>query len=328
MFGVDFFGLPVMVVNMNSPPENIKQLIKKQYKWALGVVILLHGLLFFWLLFSFAQAPIGHAKQQPATSTALPAADIKKQANNNILQAHTISSAQVAQQIKVIKQERQAELQLRQQKLRTLQRATRVAASKRQRASSVLNKLQRQQQQARQKLAANQQQAAQLAQQQAKTKADLKLQRQSLQQLKQQAAAQLKTQQLAAAKAAQQKAALQAKAKAAQQKAAQLATVTQQRKLQGELNLYKSKILSAIASQWIVPANLDKNLSCQLFIRLDASGKVLAVKLLRSSGNVLLDRSARLAVFKASPLPLPTDPGLRRQFKELQLTVRPEDVLR
>jgi colicin import membrane protein len=51
---------------------------------------------------------------------------------------------------------------------------------------------------------------------------------------------------------------------------------------------------------------------------------VLNIKLLRSSGDAALDYSARTAVLKSAPLPVPSDPQLFEQFRELRLTVRPE----
>lgn len=94
-----------------------------------------------------------------------------------------------------------------------------------------------------------------------------------------------------------------------------------------ELARYKAMILNAIGKEWIIPPGADRMLSCQLLIKLDASGNVLNVEVLQSSGNEILDQSAVMAVLKASPLPLPQNPLLLEQFRELQLTVKPEGLL-
>ncbi len=94
-----------------------------------------------------------------------------------------------------------------------------------------------------------------------------------------------------------------------------------------ELARFKAMILNAIGKQWIIPPGADRTLSCQLLIKLDASGNVLNVDVLQSSGNEILDQSAVMAVLKASPLPLPQNPLLLEQFRELQLTVKPEGLL-
>ncbi|WP_040953820.1 TonB C-terminal domain-containing protein, partial [Coxiella burnetii] len=81
-----------------------------------------------------------------------------------------------------------------------------------------------------------------------------------------------------------------------QQEKAQI-TKTQTAQMQGVLNQYKAQIIQAIQQQWIVPANANKNLSCILLIRLAPGGAVLSVETARSSGDPVLDRSARVAVF-------------------------------
>ena len=112
-----------------------------------------------------------------------------------------------------------------------------------------------------------------------------------------------------------------------QQEQTQLAKAQTQQMQQGMLDQYKAKIIQAIQQQWIVPEDADnKKLSCLLIIELAPSGVVLKVETARTSGDPVLDRSARVAVFKASPLPVPKDPALFSAFRELRLTVRPESV--
>ena len=89
---------------------------------------------------------------------------------------------------------------------------------------------------------------------------------------------------------------------------------------------YQRLILSAIAQQWIIPPDLDKQLETKLIIRLGKNGTVLAVIIAKSSGSSVLDTSAQTAVYKASPLPIPKDRRLYSDFKQINLTMRPEDV--
>jgi colicin import membrane protein len=97
--------------------------------------------------------------------------------------------------------------------------------------------------------------------------------------------------------------------------------------MQGVLNKYKALILQAIGQQWVVPSHVDKRLSCELLIRLAPGGVVMEVSVTRSSGDVLLDRSARAAVFKASPLPVPDDILSFEPFRRFVLKVKPETIL-
>jgi len=90
---------------------------------------------------------------------------------------------------------------------------------------------------------------------------------------------------------------------------------------------YKALIIHAIGEQWILPEQVDHNLSSQFRIHLGPHGVVLDVQLTRSSGSSVLDRSAQAAIYKASPLPVPTEPDLFNLFRDISLTVRPVHVM-
>lgn len=120
----------------------------------------------------------------------------------------------------------------------------------------------------------------------------------------------------------------QAKKIAAQQAAAQQATLDAQKNAQmaGEVDKYKALIISAISQRWILPENADSTKSSQFRIRLAPNGIVLDVNLTRSSGDPILDRSAQSAIYKASPLPVPSDPTTFNLFRDISLTVRPQNA--
>lgn len=99
-----------------------------------------------------------------------------------------------------------------------------------------------------------------------------------------------------------------------------------QARLAGEVDKYKALIVNAIGRNWILPENADSTLSSQFRIRLAPDGMVIEVSLTRSSGDPLLDRSAQTAIYKASPLPVPTDAETFNLFRDISLTVRPEQV--
>lgn len=100
----------------------------------------------------------------------------------------------------------------------------------------------------------------------------------------------------------------------------------QQARLAGEVDKYKALIVNAIGRNWILPEKVDSSMSSQFRIRLAPDGNVLEVSLTRSSGDALLDRSAQTAIYKASPLPVPTDAETFNLFRDISLTVRPEQV--
>ena len=96
---------------------------------------------------------------------------------------------------------------------------------------------------------------------------------------------------------------------------------------QGEIDKYKAMILQAISQQWILPPDLKKDLMAKLMVKVAPGGMVVDVKIVQSSGNSALDRSAQTAVFKASPLPVPKEPIMFNDFRLIYLTVRPEGIL-
>lgn len=102
---------------------------------------------------------------------------------------------------------------------------------------------------------------------------------------------------------------------------------TQSRQSQGEVNKYKALIIQAISEHWIIPPTANKRLYCELMIHLAPGGVVLDVRVTKSSGDPALDSSARSAVMKASPLPVPTEPGAFDAFRQFALKVKPENIM-
>lgn len=105
----------------------------------------------------------------------------------------------------------------------------------------------------------------------------------------------------------------------------QLANASAQ-KMQGIVDKYKALILQSISQNWLVPYNANKSLTTELMIHVAPGGQVLDVQIIRSSGDAALDRSARTAVFKASPLPVPTKSDEFELFRQFALKVKPEIV--
>jgi colicin import membrane protein len=242
-------------------------------------------------------------------------------ANSQPIKAVAVNSAQVAAQVAKLKAEQQAKEQAELKRQQQLNQQ--AAAAKRQREIE------------QQRIANLKTEAIRLQQQQA---AQAKAEAQKLAQLKaQQVAEQKRLVEIAKQQEANQKAQRQ-KQSAEQQKATeedkllqqQLASEQQQleqdrlQAQQAALAKYGDMIRNAIQQQWIVPENMAKDITCKLSIQLGPGGVVLAVKLVQSSGNAILDRSAMAAVRKASPLPVPADEGLFNELREINLLVRPE----
>jgi colicin import membrane protein len=88
---------------------------------------------------------------------------------------------------------------------------------------------------------------------------------------------------------------------------------------------YITLIQNHVKRQIVEPPNLQGNPQVEFDVVLIPGGEVLTVKLRRSSGVPAYDAAVERAILKASPLPLPPDPTLFQQFRELNLKIRPRE---
>ncbi len=114
----------------------------------------------------------------------------------------------------------------------------------------------------------------------------------------------------------------QSLAKQLQQESTKLQKLTA-RQANGIVDRYIPQIKMAIQQRWRYPPGTDPKLTCKFVIQLAPGGMVLTAKLIDSSGNVAVDRSAKQAILLASPLPVPNNPALFDRFRVLHLTMHP-----
>ena len=87
---------------------------------------------------------------------------------------------------------------------------------------------------------------------------------------------------------------------------------------------YKRRIQEKIKRFVIEPPNLPKTAQVEFDVVLLPGGEVLGVKLRKSSALAAYDSAVERAILKAQPLPLPPDPAMFKEFRELNLIFRPE----
>lgn len=92
---------------------------------------------------------------------------------------------------------------------------------------------------------------------------------------------------------------------AARQAAAQAASERQVRLAQ-----WADALVRHIARNWVRPPGAADRFECLVQVALLPDGTVTSAKIVKSCGNALLDKSVEDAVFRASPLPKPTDPSV------------------
>jgi colicin import membrane protein len=94
-----------------------------------------------------------------------------------------------------------------------------------------------------------------------------------------------------------------------------------------EINQYQQRILQAISQVWVIPRGVNPKLYCVVALDLAPDGSVLKASISQGSGSSVLDQSALQAVYQASPLPVPSNPALFSEFRNLRLTLRPEKIV-
>jgi colicin import membrane protein len=107
----------------------------------------------------------------------------------------------------------------------------------------------------------------------------------------------------------------------------QLEAERRARAVASALNQYIPIITQKVSRNWNRPSNLRSGITAGVAVRLTPSGEVVSAELIRSSGNPVFDRSVVNAVLKASPLPIPRERGVNEEFRNLNLTFNPEDLI-
>ncbi|PJD93669.1 MAG: protein TolA [Legionella sp.] len=307
------------------------------YKTALMVAMGLHIVLACFLLMERHQDHF--VVKSSASSESIESAMTIDSPKEHPIQAVSVDSQAVTETLNRLKEERAQKQQAELNHQRAVEQQLHMAQQQRLQEQKNLERMKKEAAQLalaqQKKLAIERQHLKELAEQknqQERHLADLKQQQLQLQ--KQQQQQQQEQQRLAeaqkkkiaeAARAQQEQAALQEKNRLAQQTAA-AAAAQRSAQMSGEVNKYKALIIQAISQHWILPERVDRNLSSKFRIRLAPDGKVLEVSLISSSGDPVLDRSAQSAIYKASPLPVPTDQAMFNMFRDISLTVRPESA--
>ncbi len=96
-----------------------------------------------------------------------------------------------------------------------------------------------------------------------------------------------------------------------------------ERRSKGIVNKYVGLIAQKIERNWRRPPDTAHNLQCKIDIVLRSNGQVISAKIAESSGNASFDHSVETAVLRASPLPVPADSVIFKQFKEMRLRFEP-----
>ena len=128
------------------------------------------------------------------------------------------------------------------------------------------------------------------------------------------------------AQAAQKAQQAEAQRVANEQVEAQKAMAAQAASAQAKLrNEYIERIRTKIRRFIVQPPNLQGNPESEFDVVVLPDGNVLGVKLKKPSGNAAYDNAVEHAISRAQPLPLPPDPALAKDFRELNLRFKAQE---
>jgi colicin import membrane protein len=94
---------------------------------------------------------------------------------------------------------------------------------------------------------------------------------------------------------------------------------------QSQLEKYKKGIRDKIQRFIVKPPNLKGNEEAEFDVVMLPDGNVLGAKLKRPSGNAAYDSAVERAINRAQPLPMPPDPALLKDFRELNFTFKAQE---
>ena len=114
---------------------------------------------------------------------------------------------------------------------------------------------------------------------------------------------------------------------AAEEQAREQARIESERAARGarEWEKYQPLIRQSVSRNWNRPPGAPEGLRATLRIRMVPGGEVLEATVIHSSGNPLFDRSVEVAVRRASPLPVPSDPAMFQYFREINFDFKPDE---
>ena len=84
------------------------------------------------------------------------------------------------------------------------------------------------------------------------------------------------------------------------------------------------RIGAKVRENWNKPLGSMTGLETVISVKVQRTGEVVSVKVVKSSGNDYFDQSAENAVYKASPLPFPDEPRYYEFIKEFNFKFVPD----
>lgn len=113
---------------------------------------------------------------------------------------------------------------------------------------------------------------------------------------------------------------------ALQERLAMQQSAARERAVKAARDRYVALISQKVSKSWLRPQSWKEGMTCILKVRLTPGGEVVSADVEQcSGGDVAVERSAEAAVFRARPLPVPTDPAIFEEtFREFKFRFAPD----
>ena len=96
----------------------------------------------------------------------------------------------------------------------------------------------------------------------------------------------------------------------------------EQERIEAARDRHDQVVMRAVASAWQRPMGMSDGLSCALAVGVSVTGEVQDVRVIDTSGNRGYDQSAKTAVARASPIPMPDDEAVAQSYAEKGLNLK------
>jgi colicin import membrane protein len=221
------------------------------------------------------------------------------------IEATVVDERRIAEEAQRLEQEEKERTRQAQEERDQAEQARREREEEQQRLEDL-----KQQRESEEKLAQEREQQRQQEEQEAKRKAD-----------------EVKRQQQAKAAADKKRKDLEAQRKASEAELKQRLAEEERRSAaedSGQLAQYVAQIQARIQRAWIRPPSAREGLRCIVNVTQVPGGEVVGVKIGECNGDEAVRQSIEAAVYRASPLPEPSDPALFE--RNLKLEFKPGDI--
>lgn len=101
----------------------------------------------------------------------------------------------------------------------------------------------------------------------------------------------------------------------------QEAQALRQSEMNARIHEWGARVTAHIRKNWIRPAGSAEDFDCTVQVQLLPDGTVTIVRIVRSCGTAVLNKSVEDAVYRSSPIPRPDDPAVFQ--RELTINFKP-----